>query len=406
MKKFTFKMKLWLSLAVLAAISTQTIAQRGDHDVILDPGIDLQESIVGDTLDDGSRRDPLAVYVLQRSEVYRIANPLFLDFNLELVGEEGSGMPAFVLPMLNALQTLPVNYFNVAGNNVSINLSNIIFQGLPSDYEHMVTGLIVQTLVQESGDSVHLVIDNCIINGFSGYIIWDQSIGAYAKLTNNIVRNIGSDKDAWGGGGIAHWGSVGAMDSIILQNNSFINTNCVSLQAVDDIYRYMSIEHNTFIGSITGFQEVKLTATAIYKDNIFVGQFSEGMSKDEVQYWPPLTDDGLNTTRGPSVFTPDTVKDESLTVLQDLLGMQNEDRIFTAERNLCYWPDKLTTAWQTLDSDGGAVLPIDYVYPFFRTVIDGYPNMNVDEGIFLDPGFEQATIDRIFDPIIDWTNNL
>lgn len=409
MKKIEQLFRRALTVAIIVFSSTQLFAQ---HELLVPADANFYDIIIGDTIDNGARRDPLAVYVLKRGDVYRVDRTMNINFNLNLIGEDGddaTSMPAVLIPMKNEVsQSYPWSYINIIGDNLTTTIENIIFQGIPSDYEHKVTGNIATVAILETGDYGRLLLDRVVITGFKNAGVNDSSKGGYAKVTNCTFRNIGEAKDQWGGTAFGHWDNLGLLDSLIFQNNTFFNVGCRVITAGDnDLHNYVLIEHNTFFGSTTGFSSpgMENNVNSIVRNNIFVGTHGQGLMKSEEALWGQKTPEG-ELLGGPALISIDTVRGVTAILMRDSLGLTEADRVITLQNNLNWWPEKLVEAWKTLDKDGGAVIEPKYMTIRSEQMIAQIPGMTLTGGITdVDPGFDAATEDGLVDIIVDWVWN-
>ena len=111
MKNFTLLLKMTLLVVLISFTSLQLKAQ---HEILVPSQANFYDVIIGDTIADGSRRDPLAIYMLKRGDVYKLDRPMFINFNLTLIGEEGNDattMPPVIVPQKSeASQEYPFAY--------------------------------------------------------------------------------------------------------------------------------------------------------------------------------------------------------------------------------------------------------------------------------------------------------
>lgn len=409
MGKITQLVRKVLAIAIIACSSIPLFAQ---HEILVPSSANFYDIIVGDTLADGARRDPLAVYVLKRGDVYKVDRTMNINFSLNLIGEDGddaTSMPAVLVPMKNEVsQSYPWSYFNIIGNNVTTTIKNIIFQGVPADYEHKVTGTIATVAILETGDNCRLYMDRVVITSFKNAGVNDSSKGGYAKVTNCTFRNIGEPKDQWGGTAFGHWDNLGLLDTAIFQNNTFFNVGCRVITAGDnDLHRHLLIEHNTFFGSITGFSApgMENNVNTIVKNNIFIGTHGQGLMKSEESLWGLTNADG-ELLGGPALISIDTVRGVTSQIMKDSLGLTEADRVITLQNNLNWWPEKLVAAWDTLDKDGGAVIHPKYITIRSEMMIDQVEGMTLEGGITdINPEFDAVTEEHWVDIAVDWVWN-
>ena len=403
MRILTLQKRFLAIVALIIAGSIQTFAQ---HEILIPSQANFYDVIMGDTLNDGSRRDPEAIYLLKRGDVYKVDRTLIIDFNLTLAGESGddaTSMPAVLVPILNVEGTYADSYIQIVGNNLTIKINNFIMQGVPSTYEHKVTNTKAWVAVAETGDSCRMLMDNMVITGFS-HAVADLSKGGYGKYTNCTIRNIGAVKDEWGGTGLGHWDNVGTLDTLIVQNCTFFNIQC-GVIATTDIYKHIFVDHNTFFGSITGFGGMGADQISnVITNNVFIGAFGQGVPKREIPLWK----DEQGVFQGPSIFELDTIRAPRDQYIKDAWGIDDIwDRKVIIKNNLIWWPEQLVNAWDTLDYDGGAVAHPVVINPWTKRMIVDHPDIFILEDTItnIDPQFDQTTVDHMYEIDLDWIWN-
>ncbi len=411
MKHFTLTIRKMLLFFAVSVFTASLFAQ-GDT-LRLTTNDDLYGTISSDTLSGGEQAHK--VYLLPRGGVFFMAQTLVSSHGFELVGEPGpeETFPAYILPSKN--ESGGYNYFYVEswGTDQEYVFKNLIIQGWTQDAESSGTikpGFFSSTL-QSLG--TRLIVDNCIINGFEG-AIGTKGTGTYVKITNSLFRNITNSSADWFGMAIDDWES-GWRDSLIVQNCTFMNIGCTAIYPFLNQHKAVVIDHNTFIGSrrmniFTGFQtDVTIT------NNIFTGGWASGYSQDY-----RLKDPGAWDYNGVINVAPIT-DPNTLAILADEFGLDTSDveaqRKFIVTNNVNWYPEFLVQAWDTLDYkkyNPNTCDPQVWIKDTCRNqfnrmpesvVEDALGHLNSDEakGGTFDPGFDMASVESVYDAIIQWT---
>lgn len=383
----------WAGILLFAFLfgAVQTNAQ---DTLVVESGVDLFQVVSADTVPGGGFAHD--VYLLKNGGIYSESSPIFIYSNVAFIGEKGSNMPAFIRPAVDGAGEVPGSYFVVVGNDLTVTFENMILQGYTSDFQTTQTSM--SGGIQVNGDACRLSVDGVIFNGFTGGAIDDPSLNAYSVIRNCKFRNLGDPKSEWSGWAYGHWWRRGGMDTLIMQNNTFINVGNSLVAAVGDgdLYRHITFEHNTIFGTKIHWAEIGGQPDVIMKDNIIYGPFNMGTQKRYA--WIP---ENWGDTLHDATISMDTVAGANVPVMESF-GFTEATRKYLWENNCTTWPDEMVQAWNHLDYDGSKIVEPVVTHEYAQIVIGAHEYATELNTITEDPEFDQATMDRYFPPVIDW----
>ncbi len=427
-KLFTVKMKAWTTaLHIMALVGVLNVSAQNDT-VFVSNGADLFE-VVGAEMDNSGMLNN-HVFVLSQGGVYFLTDIINVNDDITLLGEEGDGVPPFVLPRKSGNNEYVSRWFHCEGVGQVFTAKNIIFQFLTSD--GISTGVAVKGLVDMVGDNARIILDNCVFNGGGNNTLSSLGNGQYVKITNCNFRNNRTPSDDWSGGALyAGWSSTGGgwRDSLIFENNTMSNIgNSGIIGYWGEISKAIIINHNTFFGTTRGCVFAGFQANVTITNNMFVGWESSGIPKSRYEQYYQDSSSVYDTViynpgryEAGSVYSMYPIGIDALGPMHDVLGIDttgglraaHSQRTWTIRNNCIYWPKQLIEAWDTIDEDGGAEVPyISMTYldsALFKmapmcVVENTYGHMGSEDAktSTFDPGFDQAVIDRVFNPMITW----
>jgi hypothetical protein len=202
----------------------------------------LRNTILGDTLPDGTR-NPNRVYKLERGGYYwNTDNISCSGFHLRLVGDTPDPSDEYgiaVVQMVRKEATGPEG--KIISGNGSVTLKNIYFIGCDNEG--------VQTYYQPiefGGSGQRFVADNCIFERTNfAFMAWtgkDNDIFiTNCKFRNQIGR---PSTQQWEGRGVSIWTD---QDTIIVENNTFFLVHSFPFQLEGGAANYVRMNHNTFV---------------------------------------------------------------------------------------------------------------------------------------------------------------
>jgi len=234
------------------------------------------------------------IYELENGGTYLCTEILTLLRNktLRLRAPEGVKPIIYLFPTgTGANPTNPPGNFVVL-NGGNVELTNIAIAGIfepdPTSINNMQGGLINTT-----GVGSRIIVDKCILSNVNGNQIRTGSGAKIVKVTNTIISNMGSLTTSNFGAGKAVDLREVSCDSLILVNNTFVNSqdrtvrhlNLAAGNTVTGILGYCYIDHNTFVNGM-GFHGV-LSLGNVGKrvqitNNLFVDAFALGQDSLDV----------------------------------------------------------------------------------------------------------------------------
>lgn len=248
----------------------------------------LRNVILADTTDAGERAH--SVYKLKRGGMYHITDPIQNEeFPLTIVGEtfeeyqartgdsEDYG-PAIIQRVAREDGSDPGGQIFKTQHDLA--LKNIYLMGQTDQ------GVLANyALMQLQGADKNYVFDNIIFDRNDWFYLEVSGENNDVYVTNCKFRNIHGPTQIWEGRAISFLGSA---DTVIIENNTFMNLGCFVYQCEAAPANYARINHNTIVNLgrqlISGFlKQVYVT------NNVFVNAFWNGESYD--QYSDPSRED-------------------------------------------------------------------------------------------------------------------
>ncbi|MGD0036445.1 MAG: T9SS type A sorting domain-containing protein [Bacteroidota bacterium] len=252
-------------------------------------------------------------------------------------GASRSGYPAAIFLKLGSSGTQVSDLVQIAGN---VWLSNLEISGYDETVGSTMLGTLFEEILLCTAPGFNITIDSCIITNCGQGILRLNSAPRVVKITNSIFANMGSRLYSDLGNGRAVDCRNGSVDSLILQNNTFINNQdrVVRHYSSTAPIRYLKFDHNTLINSASfhgllsfGYTQGLFSIT----NNLFVNPWAYGDDTDAVRQ-AEMGDNGeLNPLNGLARMTiinakPDTVGQPIPTTWT---FKNNYYRITTSEQN-------------------------------------------------------------------------
>ena len=232
--------------ASAAAQSEMTITWTGM------PG-EFETTIVADTTADGMQAHD--VYILEKGRVYLQIDPIDVNDSFTVRGQmydpaDPTDVPATIQPIPGAdgvsRYTLwPGSNFNLLGDDATLKLENLIFNGAMADQSTH-----VWTIAKTLGRNQRVEVEN---NVWSGYQIALMSQGSNSDfVVNNTIFNaipsypggVFFNGFIWGGGS---W--LGTIDSLVVTNSSIMNSWGEALVVYEQV-DYGLIDHTSFVNIV------------------------------------------------------------------------------------------------------------------------------------------------------------
>jgi hypothetical protein len=242
----------------------------------------LNNHIMGDTTATGERVDPERVYVLERGGYYYVNSTLNNNgWVLRMKAEDGDGPRPYIIAVRNASTQAVTNLMQVRSN---IWLKNLVLSGY-DDSDTSTVDDMQGYLIQTSSAGWDVVIDSCVLTNSSGNHIRTNSAARVVKVTNSIFANMGSLYTSNLGAGKAIDLRAGSCDTLLLQNNTFVNFQDRLVRHYNSTapLNYMLFDHNTIVNGMSyhGMLSLGITGDKIeITNNLLVDPFALGSDTD------------------------------------------------------------------------------------------------------------------------------
>ncbi len=295
----------------------------------------LNQFIADDKADGGIPEG--RVYLLERSKYYFLSGTISLDFSFRLVGqtEPADSVPAIVAAGYRDGQALWQFFKQTVPGTVEF--KNIYFKGAsPVD---ALSGECIRVV----SDSVKLVADNCIFDSFHFVTLHFFKVG-YGKafVTNCYFRNLNHKNGGkYNGRGLRFMQSPTPVDTIVMQNNTFVNSNSFFLDVNRfTLVNYALIDHNTIVNTVKFVFQWHWQSNAFFTNNLIYNGHSYGETEADASNQDP---DGLVF----GIFGIDTVYADS-TGITDTLFESSRNVVLT--NNCWYYDSAVQSYWDARDS--------------------------------------------------------
>lgn len=346
----------------------------------------LNATIMGDTLSNGARRNPEAVYRLARNKIYFINGALSNDetWHLHIVAAKPAdpsnpnAPPVIMSGILDdgSRANIPIwaggnltlrgiwfyHYTPVQGQNQATSYDGSIFS-LANGSRNVITGNIF--------DGAHVCI--------SARGDWQDWL-----IEDNIARNCISS-DSWYIGHFINYEKVPA-DTVIIRNNTMFNNGGFTCSVT--LENYLLFEHNTIFGNhvnpLIASGDWNGGTNRDIKNNIFYATFNKGI-KDAINVSSVLEPETWTCSDGYywAVTDIDTLSEYQR---DSVMQMSEADRYINWENNVYYWPQVLKDVYaKHADSLIAPRWANEHTEKFFND--PNYPNLNMSGNVEADPGF-------------------
>ncbi len=363
----------------------------------------LNRFIMADTVDGGSRRDPDAIYRLERGKIYDVNHTMIVDFTFSLVADDDDPSNPKRPPMINLGKTLDSRWvsrvFKFRGDSTDFTLKNILFQGVHYDEVILAHGAGVFEL---RGSNHRLVVDNCIFNGFGtgedGVIKTKGTTNSVLIFKNNYFRNNVDIDDVGAGGWYLQTSKTAKNDSIIFQNNSFLEVGGYNFLTWE-YAGYVEFTHNTMFSTTINAIWTPYLTNAKFNDNLFFNYQTVGETQYELKsgYW----DKGKPRHDRSSICKLNLLPQ----LVIDRFGVTEADRRVEYKNNVYAWSQDLKDFWaNTLDStdvrakNSGEIFSPLWINEFTDSMFTddtNYPYLEEENNVEMDPGFDAQLVSDV-----------
>lgn len=366
-----------VTIAVLYGAVRGAYAQTPDTIwVAASPAGNINNFIQGDTLQNGSRAHPNAIYKLYTDSIYFYTGTINVSFPLSIVADTGSTLrPPIIAPAILQDNSSPSTLLNVLSGTHDLTFKNIYVTGVRPDQK---INNNYNNFINIVSDSTRFVIDNCIFDNLVGAAIVVSS-GNYNKffITNCVFRNMIPYTQYFYGQAFLSGGGA-PTDTVEMINNTYF---CVNAYADANVYynTYTLFDHNTvFLTAVNPLNDFVMT-NAVFKNNIFYGTAEEAQTQNEI-----LGDYQDDTPYGTSTFSFDSL-DAYFTPAT--FGVTEASRKISVENNSVFWSQNIRNFWAS---------------PLMDTLVPPYFMNGRTRRMFGNntawPGLYQANNDSVDDP--------
>lgn len=267
------KITLLLAIALLLGISVSAQTR-----VVIPAPAYLNESILGDTLPDGTHEDK--IYVLQRGGTYFVRGAFEnLKFKLNLVADEGTGAMPIVRADLSDAGTQ--NWFMI-GCQQDVNVDGIFFDAQSANEGYGPANWCFVNL----GKNPNLIFNNCVFanTGQGGVGTWNAA--NVFSVTNCKFYNMGNITFSDQGAGRMVETRDSQVEKLIIRNNTMVNCydRLIRHRNGAGVIKYMDFSNNTIInhGGYYGFMELgNVGDTVKITNNLVIDAMSFGADQTD-----------------------------------------------------------------------------------------------------------------------------
>lgn len=255
---------------VVAQTDTLVVQWLDENDELMENS--LYETIIADTVAGGERANPNRVYKLLQGGFYYVEERISNNgWHLNIVGEPGDPSDSFKNPPMIQMDpredaTRTDKIFQTAGD---FTLKNVILNG------KVTNGDLPYEIVRFDGNDARIIIDNVIFEYAQWGIFANYGTNADIFLTNSVFRNLVSQTQPWGGRAFSVWSDV---DSIIVENNSFINIGGFAAQIEGGSPNFAVFNQNTIVNNGRQFLLGAWLRNAYITNNLILNGFWQGES--------------------------------------------------------------------------------------------------------------------------------
>lgn len=376
------KLKYLAILLVVIFLPKMAFSQ----DVVPVPdGVTLNGFIVGDTLANGDRKHPDAIYKLERGKVYFQDQTMNLNFNFTLVADDedlsNPTRPPMVARGIDAQGAYTHILYQCYNDDIKIKVKNILFQGMPTD-KQIISG--THYLFTISGKNIRLEATNCIFNYWTGNVIENKSYGLEnftLIFKDNIFRNNLALESAYSGYSYVGGGKV-KQDSIIFHNNTFFNISAYIIYSKEYAGTF-EFFHNTLFTSCKGSLRLPNLINAKFEDNL-------------IYNYQTVAQDSANWNK--KHYAMVQIRDLDSAGLAEAGLASNEDRMVSYKNNVYGWDQRVKDFWIEYE-----LYHVPWMGPLTDSLFGHYSNFidenNIEEG---NPGFDATMSTAVLDKQLAW----
>jgi Secretion system C-terminal sorting domain len=237
----------------------------------------INQIIVGDTLQNGSRADTDRVYVLQRGGVWFYNGTInSIGWAVRIKAEDGPGpKPIIYASVASGESTVASNFIDAEGD---VYLKNIVVNGifdLDTAYTDFTYGSATTFVLYAVAGNYSMVVDSCVFANASSAELKIQAAIRSIRSTNNIFTNYGVIPVSDVGNGRAIELRNVSCDTLYVVNNTFVNGFDRVIRHIASTGRIQNVvfDHNTIINDAGTYGVIALGLVGPkveIRDNLFV----------------------------------------------------------------------------------------------------------------------------------------
>ncbi len=384
MKTFFTAIGLFAVLMLLA-VPGRSFAQTDTVWVPASPAGSINTVIGGDTLSDGTRAHPNAIYALYRDSLYFYTATLESKGALTIVAPNGSGVPPVIASAVLADGSTVWTFLNSDKGNLT--LKNLYILGVGPNNQWLGWGGAINI----NGDSSKVVIDNCVFDQWSNGAVDQNGSWDSFWFTNNYFINDIHSSSYFGG---HDWESHGTpTDTIIMVNNTMFNDNSYAYVPTGYV-RFDRFEHNTICLNMVNPMNDFFGTNEIIRNNIFYSTLMIGQQIDEAYgAWYDTVPYKSFAWSGSSTISLDTLGLVNFPSQYPAEHLSEAARKVTLDHNAYFWPSKVVNFWTAYNDTVTKTVKVSYADSSFN------PKHGPNDTLVVD-----TTIKAILVPPASWMN--
>ncbi len=345
MKRFSY-LTLFFAMAMVFAMRSQSFASSDTLKIYASDTQTLDAIINAD-----QAATPHQVYELMSADTpYTFVNGIVINTSCTILGKTGAmNRPPCIQPdPSTSATTAHDRLFTFAGYQTTVDFENVYLLGIATDNTiNEGDGVGIQV----TADSVHLIVNNCVLEQWSQFGIAYQGNWDKLTITNDVFRNFCNPGSDYTGEAIRFRNDLGHFpsDSVVIKDCTFLGINgYVAAVGITSYARYIDFENNTVCGVYKNpFFNMNAT-NWVNQHNIYYAAYAGGMANGEYPWWDRIWAPGLG-----SVIDLDSMNQAISGYIVDTSAanwktLAEAARVIEVNNNIYFMPDSVAgfvTAW-------------------------------------------------------------
>ncbi|REL24955.1 T9SS C-terminal target domain-containing protein [Rhodohalobacter sp. SW132] len=288
---------LLLILGAILLLPLKTFAQEAYTECPTDEAECLVEWYEGDdfepisnalrnTIANDTDRPDDRVYVLRSGGMYFVVDEILNeDFHLHIRGQREDEVDTYFGPAKIQLETDAEG--NTAGR-LFTTTGDVTFENLWITGQHDAGGTGNYLPIRITGNGSRVVVDNCVFERSDFSLFGFDSSDNKVYITNSLFRNHINRSQQWEGRGLRFENGA---DSLIVENNTFMNLGMTVLQSEAAPINYVSFVHNTVMNVGRMFNAGNFFIESYIANNLHINHYWHGEGDaDGINNDPPTRD--------------------------------------------------------------------------------------------------------------------